>query len=126
CPCCGLSEPPWRMTPQLLWRFTKDLWFGSVKSVTSKSSKLRVRLYWACILCRTAASQLTSFPTANLKSSHSKKSRSKLSMLELPILRWGKPYDSMEKADVVHFETGEVLARVHQATGAMLGLDIKR
>ncbi|HUQ70728.1 MAG TPA: aldehyde dehydrogenase family protein [Planctomycetaceae bacterium] len=46
-------------------------------------------------------------------------------MLELPILRWGKPYDSMEKADVVHFETGEVLARVHQATGAQLGMDIR-
>lgn len=47
-------------------------------------------------------------------------------MLELPILRWGKPYDSVEKADVVHFETGEVLARVHQATGSMVGLDLRR
>ncbi|MDZ4683877.1 MAG: aldehyde dehydrogenase family protein, partial [Planctomycetaceae bacterium] len=46
-------------------------------------------------------------------------------MLELPIIRWGKPYDSMEKADVVHFETGEVLARVHQAAGAQLGMDIR-
>ena len=36
-------------------------------------------------------------------------------MLDIPIIRWGKPYESMEKADVVHFETGEVMAQMHQA-----------
>lgn len=44
-------------------------------------------------------------------------------MLEIPALRWGKPYDSLEKQEVVHFETGEVLAKVHQANGGMLKMD---
>lgn len=46
-------------------------------------------------------------------------------MLELPVLRWGKPYESLEKADVIHFETGEVLAKVHQANGGMLKMDMR-
>ena len=44
-------------------------------------------------------------------------------MIEMPILRWGKPYESLEKQQVVHFETGEVLANVHQAIGGMLKTD---
>jgi acyl-CoA reductase-like NAD-dependent aldehyde dehydrogenase len=44
-------------------------------------------------------------------------------VLEIPALRWGKPYESLEKQEVVHFETGEVLARVHQANGGMLKMD---
>src|SRR5258708_6563515 len=28
-------------------------------------------------------------------------------MLHLPVLRWGAPYDSLEKDEVVHFSTGE-------------------
>jgi len=44
-------------------------------------------------------------------------------VLEIPVIRWGKPYDSLEKQEVVHFETGEVLARVHQANGGMLKMD---
>lgn len=44
-------------------------------------------------------------------------------MTEIPVLRWGKPYESMEKQEVVHFETGEVLAKVHQANGGMLKMD---
>lgn len=47
-------------------------------------------------------------------------------MLEIPVLRWGKPYESMDKADVVHFETGETVAKLHQATGAMLKMDLKK
>ena len=46
-------------------------------------------------------------------------------MLEIPILRWGKPYESIEKQDVVHFETGEVLAKVHQANGGLLQMDMR-
>jgi hypothetical protein len=34
-------------------------------------------------------------------------------MLDIPIIRWGKPYESLEKDEVVHFETGETLATVH-------------
>ncbi|HVW01611.1 MAG TPA: aldehyde dehydrogenase family protein, partial [Planctomycetaceae bacterium] len=46
-------------------------------------------------------------------------------MLEIPVLRWGKPYESIEKQDVVHFETGEVLAKVHQANGGLLQMDMR-
>ena len=46
-------------------------------------------------------------------------------MLEIPVLRWGKPYESMQKDDVVHFETGEVLAKVHQANGGLLQMDMR-
>ncbi|MFM8581491.1 MAG: hypothetical protein ACKOFW_08305, partial [Planctomycetaceae bacterium] len=40
-----------------------------------------------------------------------------------PILRWGKPYESLEKHEIVHFETGETLAKLHQATGGMVQMD---
>lgn len=43
----------------------------------------------------------------------------------MPVIRWGKPYESMEKADVVHFETGEVLAKVHQANAGLLQMDMR-
>ena len=46
-------------------------------------------------------------------------------MLEIPVLRWGKPYESLEKQEVVHFETGEVLAQVHQANGGLLQMDMR-
>ena len=44
-------------------------------------------------------------------------------MLEIPVVRFGKQYESLEKQEVVHFETGEVLAKVHQANGGMLKMD---
>src|ERR1700687_2316905 len=44
-------------------------------------------------------------------------------VLEIPVIRWGKPYESLEKQEVVHFEPGEVLAKVHQANGGMLKMD---
>lgn len=47
-------------------------------------------------------------------------------MFEVPVLRFGKPYDSMEKVDIKHFETGETLARLHQATGAMVKMDLRK
>src|SRR5262245_27726329 len=31
-------------------------------------------------------------------------------MLHLPVLRWGQPYESLEKDEVVHFSTGEPIA----------------
>jgi acyl-CoA reductase-like NAD-dependent aldehyde dehydrogenase len=48
------------------------------------------------------------------------------SMFEIPVLRFGQTYESMEKQPVVHFETGETLAQLHQATGAMVKLDLKK
>jgi acyl-CoA reductase-like NAD-dependent aldehyde dehydrogenase len=47
-------------------------------------------------------------------------------MLEIPAVRWGKPYESMEKKDVVHFETGETLATVHQANGGIVKMDMRK
>jgi acyl-CoA reductase-like NAD-dependent aldehyde dehydrogenase len=46
-------------------------------------------------------------------------------MLNLPILRWGQPYTSLEQDTVVHFETGETLARVSQANVGLLGRDLR-
>ena len=47
-------------------------------------------------------------------------------MVEIPVLRWGKPYESLEKDEVVHFETGETLAQVHQANGGMIQMDMRK
>ena len=47
-------------------------------------------------------------------------------MLEIPVIRWGKEYESMTKMDVVHFETGETLARVHEANGGLIKMDMKK
>jgi acyl-CoA reductase-like NAD-dependent aldehyde dehydrogenase len=47
-------------------------------------------------------------------------------MLEIPVLRWGKPYESLEKDEVVHFISGEPMAKVHQANGGLLQRDIRQ
>lgn len=47
-------------------------------------------------------------------------------MIEIPVIRWGKPYESMEKEEVVHFESGESLATVHQANGGIIKMDMKK
>jgi acyl-CoA reductase-like NAD-dependent aldehyde dehydrogenase len=47
-------------------------------------------------------------------------------MLEIPVIRWGQPYESMEKQPVVHFETGEALATVHQANGGLIKMDMRK
>ena len=47
-------------------------------------------------------------------------------MLEIPVIRWGQPYESMEKQPVVHFETGEELASVHQANGGLIKMDMRK
>ena len=44
-------------------------------------------------------------------------------MLNLPILRWGQAYTSLDQDPVVHFVTGETLARVSQANTGLLGRD---
>jgi len=40
-------------------------------------------------------------------------------------LRWGQPYESYELDTVSHFITGEPIAKVGQATGAMLARDMR-
>ncbi|MEM1246836.1 MAG: aldehyde dehydrogenase family protein [Acidobacteriota bacterium] len=47
-------------------------------------------------------------------------------MIEIPVLRWGKPYESLETDDVVHFETGELLAKVGQANPGIIARDLKK
>ena len=46
-------------------------------------------------------------------------------MLNLPIVRWGQPYTSLDQDPVVHFITGETLAQVSQANTGLLGRDIR-
>jgi acyl-CoA reductase-like NAD-dependent aldehyde dehydrogenase len=48
-----------------------------------------------------------------------------MAILNIPILRWGQSYTSLDKEDVVHFVTGETLARVSQANTGLLGRDIR-
>src|SRR5262252_8340921 len=47
-------------------------------------------------------------------------------MLHLPVLRWGNPYTSMEVDDVVHFSTGEPIARVSRANGGLVQRDMRK
>jgi acyl-CoA reductase-like NAD-dependent aldehyde dehydrogenase len=44
----------------------------------------------------------------------------------LPILRWGQPYDSLEKDEVVHFSTGEPMASVSRANGGLIQRDARK
>jgi len=46
-------------------------------------------------------------------------------MLKLPVIRWGKPYESLEVAEVNHFATGEPIAKVCQANGGIIRRDIR-
>ena len=46
-------------------------------------------------------------------------------MLNLPILRWGCQYTSLDHDTVVHFLTGEALARVSQANTGLIGRDMR-
>jgi acyl-CoA reductase-like NAD-dependent aldehyde dehydrogenase len=47
-------------------------------------------------------------------------------MLNLPILRWGEPYVSMDVDEVVHFVTGEPVARVSRANGGLIQRDMRK
>ena len=46
-------------------------------------------------------------------------------MLEIPVIRWGKPYESLEVTDVQHFATGEPVAKVHQSNGGIIKRDMR-
>jgi acyl-CoA reductase-like NAD-dependent aldehyde dehydrogenase len=48
-----------------------------------------------------------------------------MAVLNIPILRWGRPYTSLETDNVVHFVTGATLARVSQANTGLLGRDMR-
>ena len=52
--------------------------------------------------------------------------RRRLAVLNIPVLRWGKPYESLENDEVVHFITGEPIAKVSQANGGLLQRDMRQ
>lgn len=46
-------------------------------------------------------------------------------MLNLPALRWGKPYTSLETQDVIHFDSGQPVARISQVGGGIVQMDYR-
>jgi len=46
-------------------------------------------------------------------------------VLNIPVIRWGKPYESLEIDDVLHFATGEPIAKVSQANGGIIARDLR-
>ncbi|HKQ49053.1 MAG TPA: aldehyde dehydrogenase family protein [Phycisphaerae bacterium] len=47
-------------------------------------------------------------------------------MLHIPILRHGKPYEAVDKVEIVHHATGEAVAAVSQANSGMIVRDVNR
>src|SRR6056297_1759912 len=47
-------------------------------------------------------------------------------MITLSPLRWGKPYESLEFTDVVHFDSGEPIARIGTVGGGIVGRDMRQ
>src|ERR687897_536399 len=47
-------------------------------------------------------------------------------MINLPVLRWGQPYTSMDIDEVVHFQTGEPIAKVSRANGGLIQRDMRK
>jgi len=47
-------------------------------------------------------------------------------MLQLDVLRWGQPYQSLEFDNVVHFSTGEPIAKVGRANGGLIQRDMRK
>ncbi len=45
-------------------------------------------------------------------------------MIQIPALRFGKPYSSLEKATLIHHVTGEPVAEVSQLTGSQVARDL--
>jgi acyl-CoA reductase-like NAD-dependent aldehyde dehydrogenase len=46
-------------------------------------------------------------------------------MINIPVLRWGQPYTSIEVDPVVHFATGEPIASVSRANGGLIQRDMR-
>lgn len=47
-------------------------------------------------------------------------------MLHIPILRRGKPYESIDKIEIVHHATGDPVAKVSQANAGLICRDVNR
>ena len=46
-------------------------------------------------------------------------------MLNIPVLRWGEAYESLDLDEVKHFFTGETIAKVGQANGGIIKRDMR-
>ena len=46
--------------------------------------------------------------------------------MEIPVYRWGKPYESLEKDEIVHFATGRPVATLNRAVGALVARDLRQ
>ena len=46
--------------------------------------------------------------------------------VNIPVIRWGKPYESLEINDVVHFHTGAPIAKVSQANAGIIKRDMRK
>ena len=47
-------------------------------------------------------------------------------MVHVPMLRWGKPYPSLDRDPVVHFDTGEPVAEVSRANPGLIRRDMRQ
>lgn len=47
-------------------------------------------------------------------------------MIELPAIRWGEPYESLDVDEVNHFYTGEPVAKVHAVGAGIIRRDAKK
>ncbi len=47
-------------------------------------------------------------------------------MLQIPVLRWGQPYTSLDVDEVLHFQTGQPIARVSRANGGLIQRDMRK
>lgn len=47
-------------------------------------------------------------------------------MIELPAIRWGKPYESLEVEETVHFLTGEPIVRMHTVGAGIVRRDARQ
>jgi hypothetical protein len=47
-------------------------------------------------------------------------------MLTIHPVRWGKPYKSLDCFDVIHFDTGEAIAKIGQVNGGMVQMDMRK
>lgn len=47
-------------------------------------------------------------------------------MINIPVLRWGTPYTSIDVDPVVHFATGEPIANVSRANGGLIQRDMRK
>ncbi len=47
-------------------------------------------------------------------------------MLNIPALRWGTPYESLETEDLAHFLTGEPVAKVAKVNAGLLARDLRK